>query len=496
LRYCSSTTLPVWLRASQLAPEVSLMTDAAEYVVVLSRLQFAITTLFHILWPALTIGLSLFLVVTESLWLRTGDVCWYYHSRYWARLFLLNFSVGVVTGLPLEFEFGTNWAAFSNIAGGFFGNILGFEGAMAFMLEAGFLGIMMFGWQRVPPVMHLIATTMVALGASMSAFWIMVANSWMQTPAGGEMESGRFVVTSYLRAVFNPDMPWGVSHMWIACLETSLFVIGGISAWHLLSGRDVAFFRKSFLLAGALATIVTPLQIWLGDGSGKAVFKEQPAKGAAIEGHWNTNRPGEPAAWAIVAWPDQAEQKNDWQIAIPGILSFLATGTSSGQVIGLRDFALEDQPPLLPLVFYAFRIMAGIGFALFFLMLWTGWAAARGRLRTGTISSQKLLLWAWVAAIPLGYIAIDMGWTVREVGRQPWIIYRLLRTSDAVSYLPVESVAFTTAGFFLIDSTLLAAFVLFAYRIARSGPDFTLPVPTPDLRQSPSEGHRKVVSQS
>src|SRR5487761_1173959 len=332
-------------------------------VVALSRLQFAITTLFHILWPVLTIGLSLFLVVTESLWLRTGDVAWYHHCRFWGRLFLLNFGVGVVTGLPLEFEFGTNWAPFSTLAGGFFGNILGFEGAMAFMLEAGFLGIMMFGWHRVPRAMHLIATSMVAFGGSLSAVWILVANSWMQTPAGGHMVNGHFVIDSYLQAIFNPDMPWGVSHMWVACLETSLFVVGGASAWHLLKGRDIAFFRKSLLLAAALAVVVTPLQIYLGDGSGKIVFKDQPAKGAAIEGHWNTNPPGQPAAWALLAWPDKAKQRNDWQIRIPGLLSWLATGSPDGQVTGLHAFAPDDQPPLLPLIFYAFRIMAAIGFA-------------------------------------------------------------------------------------------------------------------------------------
>jgi cytochrome d ubiquinol oxidase subunit I len=343
---------------------------------------------------------------------------------------------------------------------------------------------------------HLIATVMVAFGASMSAFWILVANSWMQTPAGGHMESGRFVLDSYLQAIFNPDMPWGFSHMWVACLETSLFVIGGISAWHLVRGRDVAFFRKSFLLVAGLAVIVTPLQIWIGDTSGKVVFKEQPAKGAAIEGHWNTNPPGQAADWAIVAWPDKAQQRNDWQVTIPGVLSWLATGSLRGRVIGLRDFTPDDQPPLLPLIFYAFRIMAGIGFALFGLMLWTGWAALRGRLRPAVISSQKMLLWAWVAAIPLGYIAVDMGWTVREVGRQPWVMYGLLRTSDAVSYLPVESVAFTTVGFFLIDSLLLAIFVLFAYRIARSGPDFSLPVPKRELGELSPEGHRTVVGQT
>ncbi len=472
------------------------MTSAAEYVVILSRLQFAITTLFHILWPVLTIGLSLFLVVTEALWMRTGNIVWYHQTRFWGRLFLLNFGVGVVTGLPLEFEFGTNWATFAHVAGGFFGNILGFEGAMAFMLEAGFLGIMMFGWERVPRGMHLFATAMVAFGGSLSAFWILVANSWMQTPAGGHMENGRFVIESYLQAIFNPDMPWGVSHMWVACLETSLFVIGGASAWHLLRGSSVAFFRKSFLLAFALAIIVTPVQIWLGDASGKSVFATQPAKGAAIEGNWDTNKPGQPADWAMLAWPNKAAQRNDWEITIPGVLSFLATNTLDGQVKGLHDFSPEDQPPLLPLIFYAFRIMAGIGFALFFLMLWTGWAAFKGRLKPESIAAQKWLLWAWVASIPLGYIAVDMGWTVREVGRQPWIIYGLMRTSDAVSALSPTSVGFTTIGYFLIDSLLLVTFVTFAYRIVRKGPDLTLPAPSRDRLSVSSEGRRTSASET
>ncbi len=268
-----------------------MVTSAPGYVVILSRLQFAITTLFHILWPVLTIGLSLFLVVTECLWLRTGDIDWYHHSRFWGRLFLLNFSVGVVTGLPLEFEFGTNWATFSKVGGEFFGNILGFEGAMAFMLEAGFLGIMVFGWNRVPRGVHLIATVMVALGASMSAFWIMVANSWMQTPVGGHMENGRFVVDSYLDAIFNPDMPWAVSHMWVACLETSLLVIGGASAWHLLRGRNLAFFRKSFLLAAGLAVIMTPLR------SGLATAAQDRLPGAAGQGRGDRRALKHQLAW-------------------------------------------------------------------------------------------------------------------------------------------------------------------------------------------------------
>jgi len=464
--------------------------------VVLSRAQFAVTALFHILFPVLTIGLSLFLVITEILWLRTGETAWYHHCRFWSRLLLLNFGVGVVTGLPLEFEFGTNWAPFARAAGGFFGNLLGFEGAMAFMLEAGFLGIMMFGWRRVPRPMHLIATAMVALGGSLSAFWIMDANSWMQTPAGGHMEAGHFVIDSYLSAVFNPDMPWGISHMWVACIETSLFVVGGISAWYLLKRRETAFFRRSFLLVTSIAIVVTPLQIWLGDASGKTVFAHQPAKGAAIEGDWRTNPPGEGAPWAIVAWPDQARQRNDWALEIPGVLSWLATDNLTGKVVGLRDFPLHDQPPLLPLLFYAFRVMAGIGFFLAFLMLWSVLAWLRGRLSLPRIESNHWLLRAWTAAVPLGYIAVDTGWTVREVGRQPWVIYGLLRTHDAASRLPAASVAFTAAGYFAIDLLFLVLFWVFLVRTVCRGPDLTLPPPEREPSVLEPVGRRASLGES
>lgn len=461
--------------------------------VILSRGQFALTTLFHILWPVLTIGLSLFLVVTEALWLRTKDIAWYHHARFWGRLFLLNFGVGVVTGVPLEFEFGTNWAPFDKVAGGFFGNMLGFEGAMAFMLEAGFLGIAMFGWQKVPRPIHFIATCMVALGASMSEFWILVANSWMQTPAGGHLEHGQFVVDNYVKAIFSPDMPWGVTHMEVAALETSLVVIGGISAWYILKGREPRFFRRSFLLAIGLAVVITPLQIYLGDSSGKEVFKDQPAKGAAIEGFWNTNPPGTSAPWALVAWPDQAKQRNDWSVEIPDVLSFLANGRFGTQVTGLKTFPPRDQPPLLPVLFYGFRIMAGIGFALFFLMVWSAWSWWRGGLQPEAIAGSRWLLRAWVAAIPLGYIAVDMGWTVREVGRQPWLMYGVLRTVDGAGVLPAAIVAYSLAGFFLLYVILLAAFIVFALRIIRRGPDLTLKVPEQETRIQEREGHRASV---
>jgi cytochrome d ubiquinol oxidase subunit I len=442
--------------------------------VFLSRIQFSVTAIFHILWPLMTVGLSIILVVFEGLWLKTKDIDCYRHAHFWAKLFLLNFSVGVISGLPMEFEFGANWSRFSIMAGEFFGNILGFEGAMAFMLEAGFLGIMLFGWMRVPPVIHLFATCMVALGASLSAFWILVANSWMQTPAGIHLEHNQVVVDSYFDAIFNKNMPWGVSHMWFACLATSLFVLGGLSAWYILNGRHTAFFLKSFKLALIGVIIVVPIQIFIGHNSGKEIFVNQPAKAAAIEAHWVTNEKDKGAAWNLLTWPDQAEQQNDWAIAIPNGLSVLATGEWHGQVQGLKAFQKGDQPPGIPLLFYSFRLMVLIGMYFLALMLWTSIAWMCGRLSVELIANNRLLLRAWIAAIPLGYLASECGWIVREVGRQPWVIYGILRTHDAASVLPASVVASTLLAFIVVYSILFVLFLIFASRIIRKGPDLTL----------------------
>ena len=445
--------------------------------VILSRLQFSITAMFHILWPLTTVGISLILVIFEWLWLKTGDIDNYRHARFWAKLFLLNFSMGVISGLPLEFEFGTNWSRFSMVTGEFFGNVLGYEGAMAFMLEAGFLGIMLFGWKRVPPAIHLLATSMVALGASFSAFWILVANSWMQTPAGIHMENNRVVVDSYFEAIFNKNMPWGVLHMWFACLATSLFVIGGLSAWYILKRRNTDFFLKSFKLALIGAIFVAPIQISLGHGSGRQVFAHQPAKGAAIEAHWNTNQEGKGAAWNLLSWPNETDQKNDWAIPIPNGLSILATGDRHGQVPGLKSFPKADQPSAIPLIFYSFRVMVVIGVAFLGLMLWTLIAWLKGQLSSELICNNRLLLRAWIASIPLGYVATECGWIVREVGRQPWVIYGLLRTRDAASTLPMSVVAVSLLVFIVIYSMLFILFLIFAARIIRKGPDLTLMSP-------------------
>lgn len=435
----------------------------------LSRFQFALTALFHILWPILTISLALFVFAAEALWIRTSDVGYFHQARFWTRLLALNFVVGVVSGIPLEFEFGTNWAPFSTFGGEFFGNILGFEGAMAFMLEAGFIGVMLYGWGRVSKAVHLFATGMVALGSSLSAFWIMVANSWMQTPAGVQVVDGKIVVTDYIAAIFNPSMLASVAHMWVAAIETGLIVVAGISAWKLLGSRQTAFFGRSFGLALALMLIVAPLQLWLGDASGREVFDNQPAKGAAIEGHWQTNPVGTGASWSLIAWPNRQAQRNDWSVEVPGALSLLATHAATGQVKGLSDFAPEDQPPMLPLLYYAFRLMAGIGVWILALAGWTSWVWRRTGWRLERLARHRWLLRAWVITMPLPYLAVEAGWTVREVGRQPWIVHGLMRTRDAASSLAPASVIGTTAVFILFYAILLATFALLARRLLLAG---------------------------
>lgn len=444
-----------------------------DLVLDLSRAQFAMTAIFHILWPILTISLSAFLLLIEVLWLRTGDVSYYRHARFWSKLLVLNFAVGVVSGIPMEFQFGTNWAGFSQYSGQFVGNILGFEGAMAFMLEAGFIGVMLLGWGRVSRGMHLFATGMVALGSSISAFWIMVANSWMQTPSGIAVVDGKIVVTDYVAAIFNPDMAWGVSHMWVAAIETGMFVIAGISAWNLFRRRHPEFFARSFRIALTVLVFVAPLQIWLGDSSGVSVFETQPAKGAAIEGHWDTNKPGTGAAWSLLAWPNQKEQRNDWSVEVPGLLSVIGTHSLHGQVKGLKDIPRADQPPMIPLLYYAFRVMAGIGFAFMLLAFWTAYALRKARGSLAALLQQRKLLLAWVLCIPLPYVAVEAGWIVREVGRQPWVVYGLLRTSDAVSKVAASSVSMSMVMFFAFYVVLLATFFILARRWLRAGPDLT-----------------------
>jgi cytochrome d ubiquinol oxidase subunit I len=405
----------------------------------------------------------------EGMWLYTGREVYYRHTRYWSRFFLLIFAVGVVSGIPLSFQFGANWERFSTATHGFFGHLLSFEAAMAFMLEAAFLGIMLWGWNRVPKGVHFFSTIMVALAASLSAFWIMTANSWMQTPAGGRFEDGRFILTDYLAAVNNPDMFLGVTHMWTACVEMVLFMIGGLSAWHILKNRHKDFFLKSFVVAVFAALIIAPLQFVLGDSSGRMIAEHQPSKLAATEAHWDSNPPGEPAGWHMIAWINEEEQKNEFTITIPYMLSLLIHHNLTGPIPGLKEFPRDEQPPVW-LPFYSFRIMMAIGFGMIFLAFWTIWLWKKGRLRPEVVAEQRKTLWLWAATIPLGYVAIITGWITREVGRQPWIVYGEMRVEEAFTDLPAQAVATSLAGYILVYTVLFFLFIWFAWRIIKQGP--------------------------
>jgi cytochrome bd ubiquinol oxidase subunit I len=455
------------------------MVELLSNTVALSRMQFALTAIFHMLWPVLTTGMAIYLVMVEGMWLKTRNPDYYHHARFWSKLYVLNFGIGVASGLPMEFQFGTNWAPFSEAVGDFFGSILGFEGAMAFMLEAGFLGIMLFGWGRVHPVIHYLATIMVAFGANLSTFWILVANSWLQTPSGGAMVDGKFVVSDYFQAILNPFMVKSVAHMFLATLETSLFVIGGISAWYILNQRQSAFFARSLKIALAAAIAVAPLQIYVGHLSAEQVYHYQPTKLAAMEAKWETSPAGQPADWSLLALPNEAGENNQWELTIPNALGYILEFKPklSEPVLGLKTWKPADRPRMVGLIYYSFRIMSGIGFFLAGLMLWSGLQWILGNLSPAKITHQKWLLRGWIFAAPLGYIAVESGWIVRCVGRQPWALYGQIRTSDAASHIPASNVLTSLTAFAVIYSLLFVATLYFGSQIIRKGPNLNLPAP-------------------
>lgn len=436
----------------------------------LSRLQFAVTIGFHILFPTLTIGLGFFLVVVEALWLATKKDIYYYMYRFWARIFAINFGVGVVSGIVMEFEFGTNWSRFSVMAGNLFSPLLYYEVMVAFFLEAGFLSIMLFGWKRVGPRAHFVATCMVSAGAILSGFWILAANSWMQTPSGFEIVNGRFLVTSFRQAIFNPSFAVTFFHMIVASFETSVFAVAGISAWYLLKGRHVPFARRCLSLALLMAALFAPLQVWLGDENGREVARAQPAKLAAMEAHWETNRQGG-APLTLFAIPDMRTETNSYSLTVPHGLSLLVTRTMDGKIPGLKEFPREDRPNS-PVLFFAFRVMAGIGFLFLFVMIWAGYLVWRGRLFDSRPFLRALLLLQ-----PLGWLATETGWITTEVGRQPWLVYNLVRTSEGLSPIPAANTIWSLALFVVIFIAVGGSYLFYIFTMLRGGPDLTGPVP-------------------
>ena len=462
--------------------------------VVLSRMQFAFTALFHMIWPVLTTGMGIYLVIVEGVWLKTRNPDYYLHARFWSKFYVLNFVIGVATGIPMEFQFGTNWGPFSEAVGNFFGSVIGFEASWAFMLEAAFLGIMLFGWERVNPAIHYLSTILVAFGANLSTLWILTANSWMQTPAGGAMVDGKFVVSDYFQAILNPFMVNSVLHMFFATLETSLFVIGGISAWYILKQRHQAFFTRSLKIALAAAIAVAPLQIYIGHLSGEQVYHYQPTKLAAMEAQWESSPAGQPADWSLLAIPNEKAQKNDWEITIPNALGYILEFKQnlSEPLRGLKEWKPEDRPHMVGLIYYAFRTMIAIGFFLAGLMLLSTLQWLRGKLSAENITQQRWLMRAWILAAPLGYIAIESGWIVRCVGRQPWTLYGQIRTVDAASNVPASNVLVSLSSFVTVYSLLFIAAIYFGSRIIRQGPNLDLPIPgveitKPAIETSPGE---------
>ncbi len=434
--------------------------------VFLSRLQLAITLGFHILFPTLTIGLSLFLVFLQWRWLRTHDHIYMQLFRFWTRIFALGFGVGVVSGIVLSFEFGTNFSEFSRRTGNVLAPLLSYEVLMAFFLEASFLPILLFGWGKVGPRMHFFATAMVALGTVVSAFWILAANSWMQTPAGFAIEGDRFSVVSWWEAIFNPSFPYRLAHMLTASLLTTTFVVAGVSAWFLLHDRCRPQARRALSAALWAALVLAPGQVLVGDLHGLNTLKMQPMKVAAIEGLWHTS---DSAPFVVFAIPDQEAEENHFEVAIPGAGSLILQHEIRGRVLGLNEVPPEDRPPVAP-VFFAFRIMIYIGFFLVAVAILG--AVLRHR---GVLYDRPWFLRLLLFCSPLGFVAVLSGWVVTEVGRQPWVVQGLLRTVESASTLALGSVRGSLLLFNAVYLFLLVAFLYFLMRLIRKGPEERVP---------------------
>ncbi|MHB8679905.1 MAG: cytochrome ubiquinol oxidase subunit I [Rudaea sp.] len=430
--------------------------------VLLSRLQFGFVISFHILFPAFTIGLASWLAFLEAWWLRTrADVLRDLYF-FWMKIFAVSFGVGVVTGIVMSFQFGTNWAGFSTAAGNVVGPLLNYEVLSAFFMEATFFGVMLFGWQRVSHRAHFFATSMVALGTLFSSFWIISANSWMQTPAGYALHDGVFYPTDWWAVIFNPSFFYRLPHMVLAAFLTTAFVIGGVSAFYLARNRFVDKARVCLKCALIFVALVAPLQIIVGDLSGQEVRAHQPAKLAAIEARWNTEANVPLTLFAI---PDEKNERNDFALDVPHLGSLILTHSWSGEVQGLKDFAPQDRPPVA-IPFYAFRIMVGLGL----LMLFVAWIGL-WKLWRGSAFSSRWYLRAWMAMTPSGFVALVLGWWVTEVGRQPWVVYGVLRTADAVSPNITAGSVLASLITYIVTYVLLFGFAAwYLVKMLRAGP--------------------------
>jgi len=431
--------------------------------VMLARLQFAFVVSFHILFPAFTIGLASWIVVLEAFWLARGSSLHGSLSRFWTRIFAVSFGMGVVSGIVMSFQFGTNWSRFSESAGNVMGPLLSYEVLTAFFLEATFLGVLLFGRDRVPRWLHFVSACAVAIGTLISAFWILSANSWMHTPSGHELRDGTFYVVSWWDVVFNPSFPYRFTHMVVACFLTTAFVVAGVSAWHILKQKTVPHARIGLSMALGLIAVLAPAQLVIGDLHGLNTLEHQPTKIAAMEGHWETVA-GAPLL--LFALPDQEAETNHYEIGIPKLASLILHHDPDAVVQGLKEWAPEDRP-YVPIVFWSFRLMVGIGLIMLAIGLISLFLRPRGRLY-----ETRWFLRTCVACLPIGFVAILAGWVTTEVGRQPWVVYGLLRTVDGVSPAVTQGAVSTSlAAFVIVYGMIFPAGVYYMIRLVRRGPE-------------------------
>jgi cytochrome bd ubiquinol oxidase subunit I len=455
----------------------------------LSRLQFAFTVSYHILFPAFTIGLAAYLAVLEGLWLWTKRDQFKVLYLFWVKIFAISFGMGVVSGIVLSYQFGTNWAEFIRITGGVIGPLLAYEVLTAFFLEASFLGVMLFGWKKVGPRLHFLATCLVAVGTSISAFWILSANSWMQTPQGFEiLADGRMQATDFMQVIFNPSFPSRLVHMLLAAFLTTGLAVGAASAYRVLKERakgPVTGWTESrigLVMAIGLIAVVAPLQLLAGHWSGEVAHHHQPSKTAAIEGYWET-RADQPLH--LFGIPDRNAQKNHFQVSIPGIGNMIQNVPKDEVILGLDQWARDDQPPVA-IPFFAFRIMVGLGLLMIALGLGGVWLIWRKRL-----FDAPWFLRFCVAMGPSGFIAVLAGWMVTEVGRQPWVVYGVLRTRDAVSPVTTGEVATSLIAYLVVYAIVFTAGAIFILRLIAEGPVAALNEPAPRQDRAPGSAMAK-----
>ncbi len=429
-------------------------------VVLLSRLQFAVAVFFHFVFVPLTLGLVVLLAIMETLYVRTGNEVYKRMCKFWGKLFLINFTLGVVTGITLEFQFGTNWSRYSEYVGDIFGSLLAIEATAAFFLESTFIAVWAFGWEKVSKKVHLFAIWMVAIASNISALWIIFANGWMQNPVGYVIRNGRAELADFFAVITNP-FAWGqYLHTIFAAWMLGGFFVLGISAWHLVRKNELDFFKRSVRIAAPFTLLFAILVALQGHHHGQTVAKYQPAKLAAMESHWETEAP---APMYLLVWPDEKNRTNAIQaLPIPGFLSFLAYGNFDAKVEGLNAFPKEDTPPVLP-VFLSFRFMVTAA-GLFILLALLAYVY-RNKLEEKPLVAKALI---WI--IPIPYIAIMAGWTVAEVGRQPWIVYGMMRTADAVSPVPASSVMISLFTFIGVYSLLGILDIYLLRKFALKGP--------------------------